>query len=375
MMPNKKNPDPAELVRGRAARVIGALTGVAHPAQGPAARLPARPPGGQAAAVRGRRDAGGVARRHGRAARDARHRPRPDAGGRRRGLHDRDGRRRRAGPARRAVPGRAPRRRLARRPGRGGRHRPRRRAGRDDRPALGAAGDADDRGRSPRTRRSATRSAAAASVDGALAPCDVIGGTAPSGWRRRSDAARARLDCGADERPPRPDRRLVRASRRASVPDAGPAVRVAIRAVRAGRAGPGRASAATRRVRQDRARQVRAAEVGPGASRRVTRGPPRPAARSVRVRARAGRPDGDPRRSKSAGRGVAVAPRSRSTGSRSGERGEPASAAGQVGRRQVRAARSVASSKDTSGGSEAWRSAAVEVRDRTAARRAGRLGR
>jgi argininosuccinate lyase len=28
MMPNKKNPDPAELIRGRAARVIGALTGV-----------------------------------------------------------------------------------------------------------------------------------------------------------------------------------------------------------------------------------------------------------------------------------------------------------------------------------------------------------
>jgi argininosuccinate lyase len=28
MMPNKKNPDPAELVRGRAARVIGALTGL-----------------------------------------------------------------------------------------------------------------------------------------------------------------------------------------------------------------------------------------------------------------------------------------------------------------------------------------------------------
>src|SRR5207342_3940662 len=27
MMPNKKNPDPAELVRGRAARVIGELTG------------------------------------------------------------------------------------------------------------------------------------------------------------------------------------------------------------------------------------------------------------------------------------------------------------------------------------------------------------
>ena len=28
MMPNKKNPDPAELVRGRAARVIGELTGI-----------------------------------------------------------------------------------------------------------------------------------------------------------------------------------------------------------------------------------------------------------------------------------------------------------------------------------------------------------
>ena len=28
MMPNKRNPDPAELVRGRAARVIGQLTGM-----------------------------------------------------------------------------------------------------------------------------------------------------------------------------------------------------------------------------------------------------------------------------------------------------------------------------------------------------------
>ena len=55
MMPNKKNPDPAELVRGRTAGVIGGLTGVAHAAQGPAARVPARPPGGQAGAVRGGR--------------------------------------------------------------------------------------------------------------------------------------------------------------------------------------------------------------------------------------------------------------------------------------------------------------------------------
>ena len=49
MMPNKKNPDPAELVRGRTAGVIGGADRDAHAAQGPAARLPARPPGGQAA--------------------------------------------------------------------------------------------------------------------------------------------------------------------------------------------------------------------------------------------------------------------------------------------------------------------------------------
>ena len=51
MMPNKKNPDPAELVRGRAARVIGELTGVPLDAQGAAAGLPAGPPGERRAAV------------------------------------------------------------------------------------------------------------------------------------------------------------------------------------------------------------------------------------------------------------------------------------------------------------------------------------
>ena len=50
---------------------------------------------------------------------DADRGPRPDAGRRRRGLHDGDGRRRRAGPARHPVPRRPPRRRVARRPGRG----------------------------------------------------------------------------------------------------------------------------------------------------------------------------------------------------------------------------------------------------------------
>ena len=58
MLPQKKNPDVAELARGKAGRLIGHLTGVPGHAQGPAARLQPRPPGGQGAAVRrGRPDA------------------------------------------------------------------------------------------------------------------------------------------------------------------------------------------------------------------------------------------------------------------------------------------------------------------------------
>ena len=68
MMPNKRNPDPAELVRGRTAARDRGADGGAGAAQGPAARLPARPAGGQAAAVRGGRDVGGLAWRDGRAA-------------------------------------------------------------------------------------------------------------------------------------------------------------------------------------------------------------------------------------------------------------------------------------------------------------------
>ncbi len=45
MMPNKKNPDPAELVRGRAARVIGELTGTLTLLKGLPAGVPARPAG------------------------------------------------------------------------------------------------------------------------------------------------------------------------------------------------------------------------------------------------------------------------------------------------------------------------------------------
>ena len=95
----------------------------ADAAQGPPAGVPARPPGGRRAAVRRGRGLRGVARRHGRAGRHADGRRRPDGRGRGRGLHDRDGRRRRARPARRPVPGRPPHRRLARRPGGGRGHR------------------------------------------------------------------------------------------------------------------------------------------------------------------------------------------------------------------------------------------------------------
>ena len=158
MMPNKRNPDPAELVRGRTARVIGALTGGAWPAEGPAARLPARPPGGQAAAVRGGRDVGGVAWRDGRAHRHADRRSRPDARGRGRGLHDRDRRRRRARPPRRPVPDGPSRRRVARRPGGSGGAGPRRRPRRDDRAGAGGRRRRDGARRSPRSRASATRS-------------------------------------------------------------------------------------------------------------------------------------------------------------------------------------------------------------------------
>ena len=91
-------------------------------AQGSPARVPARPPGERRAAVRCRRGVRDLAAGDGRAGRDADGRRREDAGGRRRGLHDRDGRRRCAGPTRCPVPDRPPHRRLA------GAPRPRRRA-------------------------------------------------------------------------------------------------------------------------------------------------------------------------------------------------------------------------------------------------------
>ena len=64
IMPQKKNPDVAELARGKSGRLIGDLTGAADHAQGPAARLRPRPAGGQGAGLRrGRHAAARAARR------------------------------------------------------------------------------------------------------------------------------------------------------------------------------------------------------------------------------------------------------------------------------------------------------------------------
>ena len=60
IMPQKKNPDVPELVRGKTGRVVGDLVGLLDADEGPAARLQQGQPGGQGAAVRHRRHA----RRH-----------------------------------------------------------------------------------------------------------------------------------------------------------------------------------------------------------------------------------------------------------------------------------------------------------------------
>ena len=52
MLPQKKNPDVAELVRGKAGRLIGNLTGLLATLEGTAALLQPRPPRGQGATVR-----------------------------------------------------------------------------------------------------------------------------------------------------------------------------------------------------------------------------------------------------------------------------------------------------------------------------------
>ena len=55
IMPQKKNPDVAELIRGKTGRRVGNLVALARAREGPAAGLQPRPAGGQGAAVRRRR--------------------------------------------------------------------------------------------------------------------------------------------------------------------------------------------------------------------------------------------------------------------------------------------------------------------------------
>ena len=85
IMPQKKNPDVAELARGKSGRLVGNLIVAPHHAQGPAARLRPRPAGGQgaglrlgrAAAARAARDGGHGGHPAGPGRADVRRRPPP----------------------------------------------------------------------------------------------------------------------------------------------------------------------------------------------------------------------------------------------------------------------------------------------------------
>ena len=63
IMPQKKNPDIAELARGKSGRLIGNLTGLMATLKALPARVQPRPPGGQGAGLRLLRPAGGPAAR------------------------------------------------------------------------------------------------------------------------------------------------------------------------------------------------------------------------------------------------------------------------------------------------------------------------
>ena len=65
IMPQKRNPDAAELVRGKSGRILGDLQGAAGRAEGPAARLFQGHAGGQGGRVRRRRQPRAVPGRHG----------------------------------------------------------------------------------------------------------------------------------------------------------------------------------------------------------------------------------------------------------------------------------------------------------------------
>ena len=105
-MPQKKNPDIAELARGKAGPAGRQPDRAADHAQGAAARLQPRPPGGQGAGLRLRRHPRGAAAGLHRDGRDPDLRRRADGRARPAGLLARHRRRRVAGPRGRAVPGR-----------------------------------------------------------------------------------------------------------------------------------------------------------------------------------------------------------------------------------------------------------------------------
>ena len=98
IMPQKKNPDIAELARGKAGPADRQPDRAAGHAEGAAAGLQPRPPGGQGAGLRLRRHPRGAAAGHDRAGRDADLRHRADGRARAAGLLARDRRRRVAGP-------------------------------------------------------------------------------------------------------------------------------------------------------------------------------------------------------------------------------------------------------------------------------------
>ena len=80
LMPQKKNPDPMELVRGKSGRAIGHLTGMADDDEGAAERVQQGPAGGQGGGVRQRGHADGIGRRgRHRGAHARRYRARPRA--------------------------------------------------------------------------------------------------------------------------------------------------------------------------------------------------------------------------------------------------------------------------------------------------------
>ena len=109
IMPQKRNPDAAELVRGHSGRIIGLPHVADGDDEGPAARLFEGHAGRQGAGVRGARPADALARGARRDGRDRRVRARADARGGGAGLLDRDRSRRLAGArGRRAVPRGAP---------------------------------------------------------------------------------------------------------------------------------------------------------------------------------------------------------------------------------------------------------------------------